>query len=110
MDTPSPLFFSTLLCSLEQHSLLSALSRRMKKKCFQLNLLSGLGFNPFSHSTYIWRGGIIILPRVAGILLPMLTCSEVALTCEPHIICVARTVLTYHLKLGFKMNFLACGL
>lgn len=44
-----------------------------EKNYFQLNLLSGLGFNPFSHSTYIWREGIIILPSVGCILLPMLT-------------------------------------
>lgn len=43
------------------------------KKCFQLNLLPGLSFNPFSHSTYIRREGIIILPSVGSILLPMLT-------------------------------------
>lgn len=72
MNAPS-LLLSTLLCSLEQHSLLNAHLTRMKKKCFQLNLLSALGFNPFSHSTYLWRESIIFLPSVGSILLPVPT-------------------------------------
>lgn len=116
MDAPFPLFLSTLLCSLEQHSLLDAHSTRMKKNCFQL----GLGRNPFSHSTYIWREGTTVLPSVGSILLPTLTqgttwsfnkfTSKSCSYFEPHITCVARTSLTFHLKLGFKMNFLAGSL